>query len=407
MTILVNASLSVYLVVGGIVPVQANQAVSHPRQQKALGKIIYLPLVMKTYHTKAISISTGQYDNCTLTEAGGVKCWGYNYYGQLGDGTTTDRLTPVDVVGLRSGVDAISTGYKHTCALTSLGGVKCWGFNSDGQLGDGTKVSSSTPVNVTGLSSGVSAISAGGFHTCALNTSGGVKCWGFNAFGQLGDGTTTSSSTTVNVGGLSSGVSAIRAGANHTCALTQAGGVKCWGDNSFGQLGDGTALNRLTPVNVAGLSSGISAISAGGSHTCALTTGGGLVCWGFNAFGQLGDGTTTSRYLPVSVIGLAGGVSGVSGGPRHTCALMQAGGARCWGYNIYGELGDGTTNNRLSPVNVTGLTDGVSAISAGYLHTCALTQTGGIRCWGDNSFGGLGDGSTLNHLLPVTVFGFP
>ncbi len=160
-----------------------------------------------------------------------------------------------------SGVSAIAAGTWHTCALTSSGGVKCWGRNIQGQLGDGTTTDSPTPVDVSELSSGVSAITAGGAHTCALTSSGGVKCWG-NGYGL----------TSAEVNGLSSGVSAIVAGGSHTCALTSGGGVKCWGDNQIGELGDGTTTNSPTPVEVSGLSSGVSAIEAGGSHTCALTS---------------------------------------------------------------------------------------------------------------------------------------
>jgi alpha-tubulin suppressor-like RCC1 family protein len=211
----------------------------------------------------------------------------------------------VDVSGLGSGVVAIAAGRYHTCALTAGGGVKCWGQNSYGQLGDGTTTDRTTPVDVSGLRSGVRAIAAGGFHTCALTTDGGVKCWGYNSLGQLGDGTTTSRTTPVDVSGLGSGVVAIAAGGRHTCALTAGGGVKCWGQNFYGQLGDGTTTFRMTPVDISGLTSGVVAIAAGSWHTCALTTSGGVKCWGRNTYGQLGDGEFGYSPTPVDVVSSA------------------------------------------------------------------------------------------------------
>jgi alpha-tubulin suppressor-like RCC1 family protein len=252
------------------------------------------------------AIAAGEAHSCALTVGGGVKCWGRNRNGQLGDGTTEDRSTPVDVVGLTGGVEAIAVGQSHTCALMTEGGVKCWGANYSGQLGDGTTENRNTPADVVGLTGEVEAMTAGGSHTCALMVGGGVKCWGRNRNGQLGDGTTENRNTPVAVVGLASGVVAIAGGGLHTCALTVGGGVKCWGWNGFGQLGDGTTEDRSTPVAVVGLESGVAVIAAGatfyGTHTCALTTGARIKCWGFNSHGQLGDGTTRRRSTPVDVL---------------------------------------------------------------------------------------------------------
>ena len=313
----------------------------------------------KTEADGSNSITAGGLHTCALTPTGGVKCWGNNSSGQLGDGTTTEySTTPVEVVGL-SGVQAVTAGESHTCALTTTGGVKCWGNNGSGQLGDGgaTAYSSPTPVDVIDLSSGVQAITAGTYHTCALTTAGGVKCWGLNNFGQLGDGTTTEYSTTpVDVIDLSSSVQAIAAEYNYTCALTTAGKVKCWGDNWYGQIReDTTTTHYSTPVDVEGLSGGVRAITAGGAHTCALTTTGGVKCWGANWYGQLGNGTGAYSPTPVGVEGLSGGVRAITVGYAHTCALTTAGEMKCWGYNYYGQLGNGTTTNSLTPVDVIGL----------------------------------------------------
>jgi alpha-tubulin suppressor-like RCC1 family protein len=342
-----------------------------------------------------------------VTAAGGAKCWGWNGgHGQIGDGTSTTRLVPVDVKHLTRGVAAIAADEDHTCAVTAAGGAKCWGWNQFGQIGDGTTTVRRAPVDVVGLTSGVAAIAAGAAHTCALTAAGGVKCWGSNGWGQIGDGTTTDRLTPVDVVGLTSGVAAIAARDLHTCALTKAGGAKCWGSNLSGQIGDGTKKTRLAPVDVKNLTSGVAAIAAGAEHTCALTTAGGVKCWGYNGWGEIGDGTKTTRLAPVDVKNLTSGVAAIAAGAAHTCAVTKAGGAKCWGSNGNGEIGNGTTTDRRGPVDVVGLTSGVAAIAGGAAHTCALTAAGGVKCWGWNSFGQIGDGTTTDRLTPVKVKGF-
>ena len=352
------------------------------------------------------TIAVGAGHACVLTTNGGVSCWGRNDYGQLGDGTQINRLTPVRVYGIESGIVALAAGESSTCALTSSGGVKCWGRNDYGQLGDDTKINRLTPVNVVGLTSGVTAIASKNVHTCALKSSGGVMCWGENEFGQLGNGTYTSSSHPVNVTGLSSGVIAVSTGYFHTCVLISSHGIKCWGGNYDGQLGDGTTDIRTIPTNVIGLSSGVTMISAGVFYTCAVLSSGKAKCWGFNLGGRLGDGTEVDRRIPTDVSGLATGVVAISAGDEHTCALLSSGGVKCWGRNVHGQVGDGTLTNRLTPTNVSGLTSGVTAIVNGYYHSCILALADVVKCWGYNFDGELGDGTTIDRSTPVKVI-FP
>jgi alpha-tubulin suppressor-like RCC1 family protein len=350
------------------------------------------------------AIAEGELHTCALTASGGVKCWGFNGEGQLGNGTGKDSGVPVDVTGLSSGVVAIATGGYHTCALLEGGAMKCWGTNFYGQLGNASiKVSSNIPVDVSGLSSGVKAIAAGGEgNTCALTSGGGVKCWGDNYYGQLGDGTKTNSGVPVDVVGLTIGVTAVSTGAFQTCALTSSGGVKCWGVKGFGEFENGTGVSNV-PVDVAGLSSGVVAIAAGENQACALLSGGGVKCWGENDKGQLGNGTTTGSSIPVDAIGLTSGVTAIATSGNHTCALLSSGGVKCWGWNSHGQLGNGTTQNSAIPVEVNGLSSGVTAIATGGLHSCALMSGGGVKCWGLNAFGALGDGTIAESSLPVDV----
>ena len=346
----------------------------------------------------ATAVSAGERHTCAVTSDGAMRCWGWNPFGGLGDGTTTDRLTPVTVVGLEGPVVAEATGAYHSCAVTSSGAVQCWGGNQYGQLGDGTTTQRLTPVAVIGLGSGVVAVAAGFYHTCALTTVGAVQCWGANFTGRLGDGTTTQRLSPVQVAGLTGGVVAIAAGVHHTCAVTGAGALRCWGGNFAGQLGDGTTADRFTPTSVIGFATGAAAVTTGYYHTCGRTVGGAVQCWG-------GDGATLPAFgpTPVPVAGLGSDVTLMAAGRTHTCVLSNGSGMLCFGGNVHGELGDGTTTNRIAPTPVSGMASGVLAITAGEWHTCALTIGGVVKCWGYGADGGLGDGTTGNHDAPVTV----
>lgn len=281
----------------------------------------------------------------------------------------------------------LAAGYGHTCAITANGGVKCWGDNRYGQLGIGSTTNSSVPADVTGLTSDVVAISAGFGHTCAVTKAGGVKCWGANTAGQSGVESVTNTTVPVDVVALSD-VVAISAGYGHSCAITRAGGVKCWGDNDRGQLGNGTSTRSLTPVDVGGLADGVVTVSAGNDHTCAVLATGGLKCWGANDHGQLGAGSSAGSATPIDVSGLANGISGVSAGNGATCALTATGKAACWG--LVAEDGPAT---------------GVVGVSTSN-HMCAVTDAGKALCWGySNLYGQLGNGSIEVSSTPITVSG--
>ena len=361
-----------------------------------------------TSNSQQYVIAAGTNYSCAIVR-GGAMCWGANWSGSLGDGTSTNSASAVNVKGLNAGVQAITVPVDmgaHSCAVTSSGGVKCWGDNGVGQLGaytDGKP--SSVPLDVSGLTAGVKAVAVGGTHSCALTTSGGIKCWGYSKFGALGDGTLEQRLAPVDVVGLTSGVAAISAGTDHTCALMQSGAVKCWGNNGSGDLGDGTTTHRLTPVDVKGLTSGVVAIAAGEMHTCALSAGGAVLCWGNNMNGQLGNETAAQQQLtPYPVTGLAPGVTAVSAGSLHTCAIMAGGTAKCWGDNFFGQVGNGTNKNQYkTPVDVLGIASGAVAISAGNEHSCALLANNTVKCWGRNNYGQLGDGTLNDRLTAVDV----
>lgn len=409
--------------------------------------------------TGVSQIALGDNHTCALLNDGTVKCWGLNDKGQLGQGDSTNRSVPTLVPGL-SGIIAVAAGSSHSCAVLATGsGVKCWGLNNYYQLGDGSTTDRLSPVDVGSLS-GVVSIKAGGTHSCAIiSPSNTVKCWGRNNVGQLGDTSNTTRTAPVLVSGIT-GVTSLAVGYDHACVVQSADQkVRCWGYNSNGQLGDGSTSNRWTSVQVNAASLGnVTGVYAGFYHTCAILASDSTVkCWGNNSLGQLGNGTITSSSLPVVATGVVNAQSMAIGwnhscsvssidqtikcwgandkgqigigaearyanpikptdipliekfasGEHYNCAIVVSDrSVLCWGENPKGQLGDGTTINRSTPVTVAGLS-GVSSIALGYSHACALFPNGSMKCWGDNMAGSIGDNTITTRLSPVSVLSLP
>jgi alpha-tubulin suppressor-like RCC1 family protein len=436
--------------------------------------------------SNAIGITGGAVHTCARLADSTVQCWGDNANAQIGPGSKTNSTTPASVLSASTQlpiaiVSTVATGSLHGCGLLNNGNVGCWGNNGLGQLGSNlfARSSAANIVSVSGVPITVSvsgvpitplpitqptALTAGGWHTCAImQADGSIGCWGDNAYGQLGDGTLTKSSTPVMVNGIVNGTTtylnnatfsylpiistttAVAAGSVRSCAIISqktdtglcvVGGacpsysytntVKCWGDNDHGQLGDGTTNSSSTPVNVSAITTA-SAITGGYNHTCALISGGGIQfntvqCWGANYSGQLGNGTTTDSPVPVTVSGIGGfhlcpGGGGCAQPPHvvalgvgnmndHSCAVMLGGTVMCWGDNTFGQLGVDplTMTNSSTPVPVTGITN-ATAVALGYGHTCALLSDNTVKCWGWNILGQLGNGTATDSSVPVTVSG--
>ena len=353
-------------------------------------------------------VSAGGVQTCGLTTDNRAYCWGYNGSGALGDGTTTTRLRPTPVAGTLR-FRQVDAGVFHTCAVTTDDRAYCWGGNRFGALGDGTTDDRLLPVPVAGGHQ-FRQVDAGQYHTCGRTTDNRVYCWGNNNSGQLGTGTNTGPETCdfsacsmrpiAVVGTLA--FRQISAGGNHTCGVTTGSRAYCWGDNFFGQIGDSsTVTRRLKPSPVAGARQ-FRQVDAGLYHSCGVTTGDRAFCWGNGRSGQIGDGKLFLRFWPRRV---AGGLSftRVSTENFHTCGETTQNRAYCWGDNSSGQLGDGTTTRRPTPVAVAG---GLffSQVSAGS-GTCGRTPAAVAYCWGYNGEGAVGDGTTTNRLRPVPVAG--
>jgi alpha-tubulin suppressor-like RCC1 family protein len=329
--------------------------------------------------------------------------WGSGIQGRLGDGTIVNKSSPVSVVGGFTDWCQLSAGGSHSAAVRQNGTIWAWGCNGQGQLGDGTTVTNSSPVSVIGGFTDWCQVSAVTSNTAAIRQNGTLWGWGANLQGQLGDGTTISKSSPVSVIGGFTDWCQISVGSGPTAAVRQNGTLWTWGSNICGRLGDGTTVNRSSPVSVVGGFTDWCQVSVGYCHIAAVRQNGTLWAWGYNGQGRLGDGTTIDKSSPVSVVGGFTDWCQVSGGPLHTAAVRQNGTLWAWGYNG-GRLGDGTTVNKSSPVSVIGgFTDWCQVSSSS--HTAAVRQNGTLWTWGANSNGRLGDGTTVDKSSPVSVVG--
>jgi alpha-tubulin suppressor-like RCC1 family protein len=357
---------------------------------------------------KAVASDTYGDSFCAVLSTGGVKCWGDNGYGQLGNGTTTTSDVPVPVKNITTATAVTGGDSGETdgfCALLSTGHADCWGNGFSGELGNGATASSDVPVAVHTITDATTLIS--GFEGfCALLATGHVDCWGDNSFGELGRATPKANYSDVPV--AVTGITDAKAVAGDSasasnCAVLSTGHMKCWGQGGDGQLGNGTTTSSDVPVAAIGVTDASAAASDGdGGSFCAVLSTGHMKCWGFNNYGQLGNGTTTGSSVPVSVknITTAAGLTGNS--EYGFCALLATGHLDCWGFGFYGQLGNGSEASSDVPVAVHTITNAAALIS-GYFAYCALLATSDVDCWGYGGGGELGNGSTAGSDVPVAV----
>ena len=373
-----------------------------------------------TPHSYAVFDIDSSSTTCALLNNGEIKCWGSNTSGQLGYGDTATRSEPpADTINLGRRATAMSVGGANVCALLDDGSVKCWGFNRYGQLGYGDRVESADAGNLEleryappegsiDLGGRAVAVETSGVYTCAILEDRSVKCWGGNAAGVLGYGLDfgfgpaysdearyrlAPSNTPINLGGRAA---SITLSSNHACALLEDGSVKCWGDNTYGQLGYGDRVGRNAPAaDAINLGASAMAISAADDYTCALLEGGSVKCWGRNLSGTLGYGDNRMRNAPTATaINLGGNAVVIATEDLHACALLEDGSVKCWGENLFGTLGYGDAVNRKAPpADAINLGGRAIDISVGGRYSCALLDDATMKCWGTNSKGQLGQGA--------------
>lgn len=358
----------------------------------------------------SVQLALGYLHTCARKTDGKVRCWGDNGAGQLGDGIPFDAgarspaLVPQPVVGITDAV-YVASGLSHSCAILKSGRVECWGVNIFGQLGDGTTTRSSSPVPVTGITRAV-ALVAGTSFTCALVEGGTVSCWGANYSGQLGDGTKVDRTTAAPVQQLTGAVG-IAAGEHHACAVVGSGSVMCWGKNDEGQLGNGTTTESLLPTSLASLGDAVQVVAAS-RFTCARLKSGQVNCWGANTLGQLGTGSPNATPNPSPAFTAVSDAIAIGIGYEHACAARRSGEVVCWGAAGNGQVGSGSVPADASiprPTPVVGLS-GALAVATGGDHSCATTSSGAVFCWGANTLGQLGNGTTNRAYAAVPVSGF-
>jgi alpha-tubulin suppressor-like RCC1 family protein/predicted Ser/Thr protein kinase len=377
---------------------QAEKATGKPAPEKPIPAAASAVAPVVGPSASRVTVAAGGLHSCMLNAEGRAFCWGANDRGQLGAGGASSVATPTAVAGdVR--FTAIATGLSHSCAIARGGGAWCWGENERGQLGDRSTIAHQAPMRVADVRA-LTAIGVGAAHSCALDSQGVALCWGSNAHGQLGFESSAGETGTPSFVAGDHHYSSIALGWNFTCGL-DAGRAFCWGENAAGQLGDGSTTDRRVPVSVAG-SLTFRSIATGATHACGITSRGEAYCWGSNAGGQLGDGTRVNREAPTAVRTSLRFVS-IATGALHTCALTAAGEAFCWGRDNFGQLGDGGNGqDSAEPVRVAG-DHSFAAVRVFGSHTCATTSSGEAFCWGYNLDGQLGDGSRANRTRPVYV----